>query len=77
MSLVGQKAAVVSFGKIFVFAHLLSPRGFGQYNLALLIFQFANYFGTVGLAEGLARQIPILRANSEGSRKGSLLPNDL
>jgi O-antigen/teichoic acid export membrane protein len=47
--------------KAFVFADLFDPREFGQYSAALLVFSVAGYLATAGLAEGLGRQVPMLR----------------
>ena len=54
-------STLLSFGKIFLFALILDTSGFGQYNLALLILSSVSYLATAGLAEGLGREVPMLR----------------
>lgn len=53
-------AAAAGSAKLLAFATLLDAHGFGQYSLALLVFQIASYLGNAGLSEGLAREVPIL-----------------
>lgn len=58
-------AAVV---KSLLFAHWLDPGAFGLYSLAMLVAAFGNYAATWGLADGLAREVPILLGRSEHAR---------
>jgi O-antigen/teichoic acid export membrane protein len=58
-------AAVV---KSLVFAFWLDPAAFGLYSLAMLVAAFGNYAATWGLADGLAREVPILLGRRDHAR---------
>lgn len=58
-------AAVV---KSLLFAYWLDPATFGLYSLAMLVAAFGNYAATWGLADGLAREVPILLGRREDAR---------
>jgi O-antigen/teichoic acid export membrane protein len=60
-------SSVLSFARVFFYARLLDVPAFGTYNLSLLILSICTYLATVGLGEGLAREIPIL--DSQGRRE--------
>lgn len=71
-------STVLAFAKVLIFALLLDPIGFGQYTFALLLLSVASYFAAAGLAEGLSREVPMLRgrgrtAEAVGARNASVM----
>ena len=61
-------AAAAAVVKSLLFAYWLDPGAFGLYSLAMLVAAFGNYAATWGLADGLAREVPILLGRNDHGR---------